>query len=128
MPLDAVNGPTLTIEGRDATGVAQSWYVRLWNYAAGSPTDAVITLDFDTLAAGFSLPGSPIFAGDIDRLFISLVPAGYTGAEAPLPAAVDAAVTLSDITCDGPRSTLAIGRHRRPAAPPANGDRLRRQL
>ena len=109
MPLDAVNGPTLTIEGRDAGGVAQSWYVRLWNYAAGSPGDAVVTLDFDTLAAGFTLPGSPIFAGDIDRLFISLVPTGYTGIEAPLPTAIDAAVTLSDITCDGPRSTLAIG-------------------
>ncbi len=109
MPLDAVNGPTLTIEGRDAAGVAQSWYIRLWNYAVGLPTDATITLAFDTLAAGFSLPGSPIFAGDIDRLFISLVPAGYTGAEAPLPLAVDAAVTLSGITCDGPRSTLAIG-------------------
>ncbi len=109
MPLDAVDGPTLTIEGRDATGTAQSWYVRLWNYAVGSPADAVITLDFDTLASGFALPGSPIFAGDIDRLFISLVPAAYTGIDAPLPAAVDAAVTVSDIACDGPRSTLAIG-------------------
>ena len=109
MPLDAVNGPTLTIEGRDASGTAQSWYVRLWNYAVGSPTDAVITLDFDTLAAGFTLPGTPVFAGDIDRLFVSLVPAGYTGTAVPLPAAVDAAVTLSGIVCDGPRSTVAIG-------------------
>lgn len=109
MPLDAVNGPTLTIEGRDAGGTARSWYVRLWNYAAGTPTDAVVTLDFDTLAAGFTLPGTPVFAGDIDRLFISLVPVGYTGTEAPLPAAVDAAVTVSAIACDGPRSTLAIG-------------------
>ena len=30
MALDAVNGPTLTIEGRDASGSARSWYVRLW--------------------------------------------------------------------------------------------------
>ncbi len=27
--LDAVQGPVLTIEGRDAGGVARSWYVRL---------------------------------------------------------------------------------------------------
>ena len=34
-PLDAVHGPTLTIEGRDADGAARSWFVRLWNYAEG---------------------------------------------------------------------------------------------
>ncbi len=33
--LDAVNGPTLTIEGRDAAGEPRAWYVRLWNYADG---------------------------------------------------------------------------------------------
>ena len=43
--LDAVNGPTLTIEGRDASGTACSWYVRLWNYAEGSPEDALVTTD-----------------------------------------------------------------------------------
>src|ERR1043165_1866043 len=45
-PLDAVNGPTLTIEGRDEAGAARSWYVRLWNYAQGDPEDAAISLDF----------------------------------------------------------------------------------
>ena len=35
LPLDAVNGPTLTIEGRDANGAVRSWFVRLWNYADG---------------------------------------------------------------------------------------------
>src|SRR3546814_12369537 len=44
--LDAVHGPTLTIEGRDESGAARSWYVRLWNYAQGSGEDAVISLDF----------------------------------------------------------------------------------
>src|SRR3546814_10599122 len=44
--LDAANGPTLTIEGRDADGNARSWFVRLWNYAVGTPTDAQITLPF----------------------------------------------------------------------------------
>ncbi|MGB3795432.1 MAG: TIGR02217 family protein, partial [Alteraurantiacibacter sp.] len=28
LPLDAVNGPTLTIEGRDSTGSSRTWYVR----------------------------------------------------------------------------------------------------
>ena len=31
VPLDQVNGPTLTIEGRDSAGNARSWFVRLWN-------------------------------------------------------------------------------------------------
>ncbi|MDB5702171.1 MAG: hypothetical protein JWL66_2370 [Sphingomonadales bacterium] len=71
--LDAINGPTLTIEGRDAAGVAYSWYVRLWNYAVGSPTDAVISLDFAALNGGFALPGEavPVWAGDIDRMFVA---------------------------------------------------------
>jgi len=111
MALDQVNGPTLTIEGRDAEGAPRSWYVRLWNYAVGSPTDAVVTLDFATLDGGFLLPGEadPVFAGDIDRLFVSLVAPGYTGADAALEAAVEGRVTLSDIACDGSGSVLAIG-------------------
>ena len=111
LPLDVFNGPVLTIEGRDASGNFRGWYVRLWNYAVGSPTDAVITLDFDRLQGGFLLPseGYPVYAGDIDRMFVSLVPHGYTGADVPLSAAIDAAVTMSDIACDGPGSTIAIG-------------------
>lgn len=64
-PLDAVDGPTLTIEGRDATGAARNWYVRLWNYASGSPDDAIITLPFDALRGGFLLPGEadPVWPG-----------------------------------------------------------------
>ena len=56
MPLDAINGPTLTIEGRDASGAPRSWFVRLWNYATGTPTNAAITLDFSALSGGFLLP------------------------------------------------------------------------
>jgi hypothetical protein len=40
LALDAINGPTLTIEGRDSVGTARAWYVRLWNYAVGTPTGA----------------------------------------------------------------------------------------
>src|SRR3546814_6918036 len=55
--LDAVHGPTLTIEGRDESGAARSWYVRLWNYAQGSGEDAVISSDFGNMDGGFTLPG-----------------------------------------------------------------------
>ena len=111
MALDAVNGPTLTIEGRDAAGNARSWYVRLWNYAKGTRTNAVITLDFDRLSGGFLLPSEadPVRVSDIDRMFISLVPPGFNPIDAPLPSPVEGSVTLSEINCDGPGSVLAIG-------------------
>ena len=91
--LDAINGPTLTIEGRDAAGDSRTWYVRLWNYAEGDPDDAIVTIDFATVAGGFALPADadPVWAGDIDRLFVSLAPPGYVGGSTALLAApVDA--------------------------------------
>lgn len=111
MPLDAVNGPVLTIEGRDAAGAARAWYVRLWNYAVGSPADCVVTLDFDALMGGFVLPdeGDPVWAGDVDRIFLSLVPVGYTGADAPLTGSGRAWVELTGIAVEGPGAVLAIG-------------------
>jgi uncharacterized protein (TIGR02217 family) len=109
VPLDAVHGPVLTIEGRDADGVARAWYVRLWNYAVGTPEDAVVTIDFASVAGGFVLPGEAVFAGDVDRMFVSLVPPGYTGADADLAAPAEGWAELSDIACDGPGSVLAIG-------------------
>ncbi|WP_370177306.1 DUF2460 domain-containing protein [Alteriqipengyuania sp.] len=108
--LDAVNGPTLTIEGRDASGNARSWYVRLWNYAVGSPEDAIITLPFSALEGGFTLPGEAIHPSAIDRMFISLAPPGYVpGSFAKLPARADGWVELSDMACDGARAMLTIG-------------------
>lgn len=109
--LDAVWGPVLTIEGRDAAGQARSWYVRLWNYASGSPEDALIALDFGALAGGFLLPqeADPVWAGDIDRMFISLVPPGYDGTAGEYAAVADAWIELSGIACTGSGSVLAIG-------------------
>ncbi len=103
MPLDAINGPTLTISGRDEGGQPKSWYVRLWNYAVGTPEDAQVTLKFSELDGGFLLPGEadPVFAGDIDRMFISLVPPGYTGLAGNLAAPAEGWVELSQIRCDG---------------------------
>jgi uncharacterized protein (TIGR02217 family) len=111
VPLDAVNGPVLTIEGRDAGGAARAWYVRLWNHAEGSPTDALVRLDFDALDAGFMLPeeAERVWAGDIDRMFISLVAQGYDGSDMPLPLPVTARMLLSKMDCEGPASTLRAG-------------------
>lgn len=111
LPLDAVNGPVLTIEGRDAGGAARSWYVRLWNYAEGNGTDAVVTLDFDRLEGGFMLPAEAdtVWAADIDRMFLSLVPPGFDAAGGPLPAGIDAKVRLTEICCDGPGSMIKAG-------------------
>lgn len=108
LPLDAVNGPTLTVEGRDAGGTARSWYVRLWNHAEGDPHDAWVTLDFDALREGFEPGGAILFAGDVDRMFISLVPPGHGGA-GPLPERARGTVFVEDIACEGGGSTLAIG-------------------
>lgn len=110
-PLDAVEGPTLTIEGRDAGGAPRTWYVRLWNYAAGSPEDAEIAIDFADLSGGFLLPdeADPVWAGDIDRMFVSLTAPGYTGTAGDLDAPVEAWVELTGMACDGPGSVLSVG-------------------
>ncbi|HEX8573361.1 MAG TPA: DUF2460 domain-containing protein [Allosphingosinicella sp.] len=106
--LDAVNGPTLTIEGRDPGGAARSWYVRLWNYAEGSPEDALVKIDFDALAGGWAAD-DPVWSGDVDRMFVSLVAPGYSGADSPLAAPAEGWAELDGIACDGPRSVLGLG-------------------
>jgi hypothetical protein len=108
VPLDAVNGPTLTIEGRDESGAARSWYVRLWNYAEGTPEDAAVALDFDAIAGGWDKE-DPVFAGDVDRMFVSLVPPGYANVDTPLAAPAEGWAELSGIACDGAGSVLEIG-------------------
>ncbi len=112
IPLDAVNGPTLTIEGRDNTGAARSWYVRLWNYAQGTNTDAQITLPFSALAGGYLLPAEadPVWPGDVDRMFISLVPPGYNpSSTAALTTSLEAWAELTAIACDGNSAVIPIG-------------------
>ncbi len=112
IPLDAVNGPTLTIEGRDAGGAARAWYVRLWNYASGTPEDAEIILPFSALDGGFLLPdeADPVNPAAIDRMFISLVAPGYAGgSEAPFAVPVEGWAEISAIRCSGHRAMLEIG-------------------
>lgn len=110
--LDVLHSPTMTIEGRDLSGQPRTWYVRLWNYAVGSPEDALITLDFDQLAGGYLHPAEadPVIPHDIDRLFISMVPPEFDGANTTaLPLARDSQVMISDIKVTGPTSTLKVG-------------------
>ncbi len=111
LALDAVNGPVLTIEGRDADGTPRAWYVRLWNYARGTPEDARIAIDFAALDGGFLLPGErdPVWAGDVDRMFVSLVAPGHDAAGGALSQPVEAWAELSEITCDGAGAVVAIG-------------------
>ena len=109
--LDAVNGPTLTIEGQDAEGNPRSWFVRLWNYASGTPASADVSLDFDALDGGFALPADAdrVDPRRIDRMFISLVAPGYeAGSEENFAAPVQGQVSISGIECDGSGSVLAI--------------------
>lgn len=111
LPLNAVHGPTLTIEGCDAAGNARNWYVRLWNYAAGTPEDARVELPFSSLSGGFLLPSEadPVFAGDIDRMFISLVPPNYEIGGGPLERPLEGWAELSDIRADGKGAMLSAG-------------------
>lgn len=108
--LDWPNGPTLTIEGRDETGAPRTWYVRLWNYATGSPDDAQVELRFSELGSGWFLPGDPVFTGDVDRMFISLVPSGYVAeSEEALGNRITGHALISNISCEGANAVLEIG-------------------
>ncbi|MBR0553897.1 DUF2460 domain-containing protein [Sphingomonadaceae bacterium LXI357] len=110
--LDSVAGAVLTIEGRDQGGAARSWYVRLWNYASGTGEDAAVAIDFANVDGGYLLPGEadPVWAGDVDRMFVSLVSPDYAeGDENALVAPVEAWAELTEIVCEGPGAVLAIG-------------------
>ncbi|HYI39281.1 MAG TPA: DUF2460 domain-containing protein [Allosphingosinicella sp.] len=106
--LDSVDGPTLTIEGRDSGGAARSWFVRLWNYAEGIPEDSAITLDFADLAGGWE-GEDPVWAGDVDRMFLSMVAPGFTREDLPLAAPAEGWAELSQLACDGAGSVLGTG-------------------
>ncbi|HEX8584141.1 MAG TPA: DUF2460 domain-containing protein [Allosphingosinicella sp.] len=106
--LDGVDGPTLTIEGRDESGAARSWFVRLWNYADGAAEDSAVRLDFADLAGGWE-GDDPVWAGDVDRMFVSLVAPGFTGEAVALAAPAEGWAEMSAIACEGSGSVLAIG-------------------
>lgn len=109
LPFDDVNGPVLTIEGRDAGGAARTWYVLLGNSAlSGVGDDAIIEFDFDDLRAGFYGTDSA-YAGDVDRIFISLTPKGYDAGGGRLGAPAHGQMILSEMTVTGSNSRLVCG-------------------
>ncbi|GAA4220290.1 hypothetical protein GCM10022253_24100 [Sphingomonas endophytica] len=109
LPIDDVDGPVLTIEGRDAAGTPRTWYVRLVNaQRGGSATDAQIELDFDRLKAGF-YGTDDVYAGDIDRLFLSFVPTGYRRDGGRLATRVEGGMILSEVSATGAAATLVCG-------------------
>ena len=98
--------------------------MRLWNYAEGTPEDAAVTLDFAALAGGWEAE-DPVWAGDVDRMFVSLVAPGYAGCSTRRsPAPAEGWAELSGIACDGSGSVLAIGRRDPARAPASDRDRL----
>jgi uncharacterized protein (TIGR02217 family) len=106
--LDGADGPTLTIEGRDPSGAARSWFVRLWNYAEGTAQDALVAIDFAEVAGGWG-GEDPVWAGDVDRMFVSMVAPGFTREDSPLAAPAEGWAELSGIVCEGSGSVLATG-------------------
>ncbi|MEG3091332.1 DUF2460 domain-containing protein [Sphingomonas sp. PB1R3] len=110
-PLDARHGPTLTIEGRDESGRPRAWYVRLWNYATGTPEDAEVVIDFASLAGGFRFPEDrdPVWAGDVDRMFVSLVAPDYDAGARFLARPQEGWAELTGIACDGPGAVIGVG-------------------
>ncbi|MDB5696518.1 MAG: hypothetical protein JWN21_2061 [Sphingomonas bacterium] len=112
--LDQVDGPVLTVEGRDADGEAFTAYVRLWNYAVGSGEDAAVAFDFADVRNGFGLGGPVVWMGDVDRMFVSLAPPGYVPGSAtpfatPESGGGEGWAEMTGIACDGPGAVLAIG-------------------
>ncbi|WP_121117173.1 DUF2460 domain-containing protein [Croceibacterium ferulae] len=112
LPLDAVHGPTLVIEGLDAQGAEATWHVRLWNHAVGAPDDALVTLPFSELRDGWAPEANApaIHPHAIERMFITLVPPAYDPADpALLRGRAEGWVELSGISCTGDRPLVAIG-------------------
>src|SRR3546814_7030039 len=84
----------------------------MWNEAEGTAEEAVVTLDFDALDGGFLLPGEadPVWAGDIDRLFVSLVAPDYDMSEVVLATPAEGWAEMSRIACTGSGAVLRSAR------------------
>ena len=111
--IDDVNGPTLTLEGRDATGAAVTYYVRLANYTTATVNGVShVEIDFDTVMAGFS-PTIPVYAGDLDRIFLAFIPIDYDiNSSDVFDAPRTASMTMSNITVEGSNlanTTMVVG-------------------
>jgi uncharacterized protein (TIGR02217 family) len=84
----------------------------MWNYAVGTPTDAVITIDFSELDGGYILPSEAdrVHPKQIDRMFISMVAPEYAYLdETAYPTPIEAWVEMTEIEVAGHRNMLEIG-------------------
>ncbi|WP_257554152.1 hypothetical protein [Sphingobium sp. CFD-2] len=109
-PIDEIGGPTLTIEGRDASGSAMTAYVMLYHCRTGGDgVSGHCVLDFNNLPAGYD-GSDDVFAGDVDRMFISMSPGNYLdGSTTKLSPPIEGAMILSNITVTGSNSALVCG-------------------
>lgn len=108
-----LNEPTkalsLTIEGRNAAGTPVSYIVPIFRYATTPASRAShITINFDTVQAGFSAD-IPVYAGDIDRMFISCITSSYAAGSVPLDAPEQGWLTLRNSRVSGGNSLMTVG-------------------
>lgn len=107
--VDEVEGMVMTIEGRDSGGSLATYYLQLYFCrTSGSGTSGHISIDFSDLPD--EVGGGSIYAGDVDRMFISLVPGNYSeGSTTKLATPVTASMTLSNISVTGSNSNITCG-------------------
>lgn len=107
--MDEVEGMVLTIEGRDAGGSPRIYYLQLYFCrTSGTGTAGHCTVDFSDLPD--EVGGASIYAGDVDRMFISLVPGNYLeGSTTKLVTPITASMSLTNITVTGTNSDLICG-------------------
>lgn len=108
--VDEIGGVTLTIEGRNSSGLPMTTYVLLYHCrTSGDGVSGHCVLDFDDLPGGYD-GGDHVYAGDIDRMFLSFVPGNFEeGSTERLGAPIEGSLTLSNMVVSGSNSTLTCG-------------------
>ena len=108
--VDEINGVTLTIEGRNANGSPMTAYVMLYHCrTSGDGRAGHCVLNFDDLPGGFG-GNDKVYAGDIDRMFLSFVPDNFEeGSAERLVAPIEGSMILTNIAASGSNSTLTCG-------------------
>lgn len=108
--VDEINGVTLTIEGRNSSGSTMTAYVMLYHCrTSGDGLSGQCVLDFDDLPGGFD-GDDDVYAGDIDRMFLSFVPGNFVeGSTERLTVPVEGSLILSNIAVSGSNATLTCG-------------------
>jgi hypothetical protein len=107
--IDEVEGVVLTIEGRDSGGSPKTYYLQLYFCrTSGTGTNGHCTLDFSDLPD--EVGGGSIYAGDVDRMFISLVPSNYElNNTTKLTTPITASIELTNIAVTGTNKDLICG-------------------